>query len=97
MSEHYECHITLQNVVGAKEAIEKMGWKFSKIDGDPVLGVGVKSYATKHFPKSIGAGMAVSYVRDAATKLLDDGLIVLREKVEVVIYDREFLPLGARL
>ncbi len=98
MKPYYECHITFFAFGPQPELpafLEKnTGWKYSQIDGDPVLGPGVKCYLTKHYPAAtdtshqaaesdriIGLmGKAADYVREC-------GMDVLRQKIELVIYD----------
>lgn len=48
---YYELHITLLGAVSVvREMVEEIGWKFSSIEDDPVLGKGVRCYATTHLP-----------------------------------------------
>lgn len=53
MTDKYEAHITFtydsQSILidNIKE-LEDADWKFSKIDGDPLLGEGLKCYLTNH-------------------------------------------------
>lgn len=90
----YEAHITLavdrttevsRELARTAAAIaEGLGWKSSHIDGDPVLGVGVKSYLTKH--AADGQSLLIVMQHTAAI-LRAAGLDVLRQKVEHVVYD----------
>lgn len=87
---YYEAHITLGPTAAyghIKNAVEKINWKFSKIDGDPVMGAGVKCYATRHFNAKWPAADVVSWLHEAADKLDKMNIEVMRRKVELVIYD----------
>lgn len=86
---YYECHITLNgDPTKIKAAVEEIHWKFSKIDGDPVMGSGVKCYATRHFNAKWGKEQVVFLLHDAANMLLEyPGIEVTRRKVELVIFD----------
>lgn len=85
---YYEAHITLNgDPEFSKESVESINWKFSKIDGDPVMGDGVKCYATRHFNAKWPTEDVVAWLFAAATKLNRLGIEVTRRKVELVIYD----------
>ena len=94
MTTYIELHVTMTgDPVAIKPVVENIGWKFSRIDGDPVLGLGVKCYATKqakykedHFEE------ASRTVLMAGEALRNAGLTVVREKVEVVVFDRIHKP-----
>lgn len=72
-----------------KEAVEELRWKFSKIDGDPNLGEGVKCYATKQFNIRRTKDGVIKAVDMVAAQLHNNLYVskVLRSKVELVIYD----------
>lgn len=88
---YYELHVTLiGHAADVKPMVVAIGWKFSSIDGDPVLGPGVKCYATLHLNcNKVTAEMAQSVVQNAANKLSGLGATVLREKLELVLYDQK--------
>lgn len=90
---YFECHVTFTTPTGLDPGIR--GWKFSRIDGDPVLGQGVKSYLTRQFKDSRPLEEVVNEVEFAAAQLRDSGpeFVVLRTKVEHVCYDSKQLPL----
>lgn len=84
MKPYYECHVTFQ---GPDPGIQ--GWTFSRIDGDPDLGSGRKSYLTRHFRDSMLLSDVVNEVEFVAKLLADSGpeFKILRTKVEHVCYD----------
>lgn len=87
---YYECHITLLCPRKAEEEetrtiTENSGWSFSRIDGDIVEGAGVKCYATIHLKSSVPITDVISAVQVQAKKYLQK--LVIREKVELVVYD----------
>lgn len=88
MKEYYEAHITM---LGDKDKIrpivEKVGWKFSCIDGDPVLGEGIKCYATTFFNTRIGKDNALANLDIAANLIEEHNIEITRRKIELVIYD----------
>ncbi len=88
MKNYYECHITM---LGDPKEIEPLvkntGWKFSAINGDPVLGNGVKCYATMLFSSLKTEEMVLGNLLLTAEALEGLGVKVLRRKVERVIYD----------
>lgn len=89
MKQYYECHITL---LGNKKIIEEnvkvTKWRFSSIDGDPVLGDGVKCYATMFFKSSLTEKFVLNKLHKTADFLQHIiGLNVIRRKIEKVIYD----------
>lgn len=91
-NQYYECHVTMIGVAAEIEhSVSKIGWKFSKIDGDPILGEGIKCYATKHYPVKIEANDVVTFVREASSAMKNCGHTVLRDKVELVIYDSKLV------
>jgi len=86
---YYECHITmLGDPKLIQWAVENMKWKFSKIDGDPVEGAGVKCYATKHYnAKHMPHDVTAMLLHGATVLAIYPGIEVTRRKVELVIYD----------
>jgi hypothetical protein len=88
MISYFECHVTM---TGDPETIrphvESRTWKFSCINGDPVLGAGVKCYATKLFNRRDGAEFVVNELKHTADYLTERGCTVIRRKVEQVIFD----------
>lgn len=88
MKDYYECHITMigeRHII--KPLVEARGWKFSCIDGDPVLGAGLKCYATMLYSKAKGEQWVKGQLLSVAKTLQACGAKVLRRKVELVIYD----------
>lgn len=92
MSASYECHITIspnldlvQEVLKIKKQVEStIQWKFSVIDGDPDLGLGMRCYATKWF-KTLEE--AEDEIHIAAMDLVINGLTLERKKIEMVVHD----------
>lgn len=90
MKEYYECHITMiGDPAKIETAVEAVGWTFSRIDGDPTLGAGVKCYATKHFNLREGPVGRIAWMVDTLANGLETTceVEVLRTKVELVVYD----------
>lgn len=88
MKNYYECHITmLGDPETIKPLVERVGWKFSCINGDPVLGDGVKCYATMLYSKLHGDNWVQMQLLSTAAMLAKSGALILRRKVELVIYD----------
>lgn len=87
----YECHITIDYIHKDRKdlqvLVESHEWKFSAIDGDPVLGNGVKCYATKHFAFKTSIVDVILDMKCIAQYIKGLGYNVCREKVEVIIYD----------
>lgn len=95
MKPYYELHITMEEpkerapeVVCALESYTGWPWKFSMITDDPILGPGMKMYATTHVSEDKGEawislclGTCVNYLRDTCN------LNVIRQKIEHVTYD----------
>ncbi len=89
MKNYFECHITM---LGDPKEIEPLvkntGWKFSAINGDPVLGDGIKCYATMLFSSLLkDDSYCLNQLISTAVALEGLGVKVLRRKVERVIYD----------
>lgn len=87
--QYYECHVTFMGDEGSIEPPSHLprGWKFSRIDGDPTLGDGVKCYLTRHLPTRLVLAQVVGQLNQAARALTARGYRVLRLKVELVVHD----------
>jgi hypothetical protein len=90
--EYYECHITMDVEPDMKERIrgwteKTFRWKFSCIDGDPDLGAGIKCYATTQFNKKMSESLVRANMESVAVGLHAAGAHILRQKIEVVIFD----------
>lgn len=86
--QYYECHVTcLGTPEEVKPHVEFIGWTFSAIDGDPDFGPGIKCYATHHYNFRHTTDDVMDWVSMAAQTLRKFGIKVIREKVELVIYD----------
>ena len=90
MKSYYEVHITMKGDPAKIEPlVNKIGWKFSAIDGDPILGEGIKCYATMFFsPRRYEQDEVVEIIELVAQNLRSKGINVIREKIELVIWDR---------
>jgi hypothetical protein len=86
VKEYYECHVTFMSKTGAP-VTDVEGWTFSRIDGDPVLGKGVKCYLTRQFAARLDRAVVVEMVEHAGDCIHARGHEVLRTKVELVVYD----------
>lgn len=91
--QYYECHVTMmcEKIEVIEEHVSLLGWKFSCIDGDPILGEGLKCYATKHYPAAMSATDVIRNVQSIALQLSSKGHNVIRDKVELVIYDSKLV------
>lgn len=79
-----EAHISyLGNLTDIPE-----GWKTSRIDGDPLLGPGVKNYLTKHYTDIMVAIADLSLTLAALQTI--KGINILRHKIELVIIDHKY-------
>lgn len=89
MTPYYELHVTFVSEPDGTEPPSSIprGWKFSRIDGDPVLGDGIKSYLTRQLAHKLGLAHAKDLLDQAADKLKVLGYQILRKKVELVVYD----------
>lgn len=82
----YECHITttVADEPEAAAVASALGWKTSEIKRDPLLGDASHFYLTAHdtsFPR-----LYVKMKRTAA-ELKQLNCTVLREKIELIVYD----------
>lgn len=88
MNSYYEAHITmLGDPVKIQEECKNFYWFFSKIDGDPALGDGIKCYLTRQFSHRLTKEEVLHHLLEAAENLEKRGIKVVRKKVELVIYD----------
>ncbi len=93
MKKYYECHITIQHSYDCKELlriqdeIEDMNWKYSVIDGDPTLGDDCFCYATAHMPMRFGLEKVIEAMKKVTSSLQNKKMRVIRQKVELVVYD----------
>lgn len=88
--QYYECHVTIEELLqnkDLKQLVESLGWKYSVIAGDIVLGPGPKHYATKHFNKKIPQQLILDELHGTADDLIKKGFKVVRRKCELVIFD----------
>lgn len=88
---YFECHVTMIGDPGLiRPIVEEVKWTFSAIDGDVDLGAGVKCYATRQFNERSGLPQAIGAVSQISEALQKCGVTVLREKVELIVYDRRY-------
>lgn len=90
MSNLYELHITVDKKDAAKatEVARQLHWKTSQIDGDPVLGAKPFFYLTTYVRAStLSVSPARQRLRQGVHGLRNAGVYVLREKIELIIYD----------
>ena len=81
----FEAHITCPRE--ASDRVEHFaipGWSFSVIDGDPIMGKRAYCYLTCY---DTDAQRTKDRVRSMASAIRANGIEVLREKVEQIIYD----------
>jgi len=86
---YYECHVTFmsQPTLLSEIARELKKWKTSAIDGDPLLGDGVKCYLTRHYSGDESREILHADMDHAAQRLKSRSLEVLRHKIELVVWD----------
>lgn len=89
MTPYYECHITFEADKRRPlvDIVKSIGWKFSCIDGDPSMGMGIRCYATHHFNGGHGIKDVVITMEKTAEHLAANRCKVIRQKVELVVYD----------
>lgn len=87
----YECHITVDRNDGpaAEDVAKRLHWKYSQIDGDPVLGKKVFAYLTTHDTDVLRMHQRMVM---ASGDLKAIGVEVVREKIELIVYDTKTKP-----
>lgn len=84
---NYECHLTLpleHKAIGERVALSENAWKTSEIERDPVLGKGSHFYLTTH---DSDLEYLFARMRAMAHLLKNEGAQVIREKIELIVYD----------
>lgn len=82
----YEAHITYdrKHADYVIKLSERTGWKFSQIDGDPVLGHEVRCYLTHYDVDAYGL---LHEMNDVVYMSTSDDIPHLRRKIERIIFD----------
>ena len=90
---YYECHITLAlTPKDMKQAVESFnGWTYSAINGDPDLGESLFCYATRRASAGHDLMKVIEVMGRVANGLELCGGVVLRQKVELVMFDTKAL------
>lgn len=81
----FECHLTFS--IGFAASVQSYahdGWKFSKIDGDPVLGDKVFCYLTAYDDNIVDM---LNRMNAKAAFLQQVGVPVIRKKIELILVD----------
>jgi hypothetical protein len=83
----YEAHITFSkdHADFVRRCAAELEWKFSQIDGDPVLGDKVFCYLSAHDDSQM---RLMQRMGDVVEKLKPFGIIPLRTKIEEILYDK---------
>ena len=88
---NFEVHVTVPKPAASsiqtelESLAESLSWKTSTIEGDPQLGKGPRFYFTKHFREYTDALVMMNML---AQRLQQCGIIVLRKKIELVMFDK---------
>jgi hypothetical protein len=91
----FEIHLTFEG--SHAERVEQLQfksdnvwrfWKFSKIDGDPVLGQGVRAYLSAYSFTKEGA---LTTIAAAKANLEQEEIKLCREKIEQIVHDIEYV------
>jgi len=91
MKQYYECHITFTgDALEGEAAVKYVRWKWSHIAGDPIMGAGVRQYATMHYNVRKDKDWIWQRMQDIRTFLDTAGLPVSRCKIEVVLMDERY-------
>ena len=90
---YYECHITLDlTPMDMRRAVESFnGWTYSAISGDPDFGQSLFCYATRRVSAGHDLMKVIDNMAQVAAALKLCGGVVLRQKVELVMYDTKAL------
>tara|TARA_R110000782_G_scaffold148701_2_gene241431 strand:+ start:136 stop:456 length:321 start_codon:yes stop_codon:yes gene_type:complete len=86
---YYEVHITF---IGPLNETPPRPWKYSQIDGDPVLGEGIKAYLTRQYKGGTEKMLMINDIEITSVWLKRIGHTILREKIEDVIFDTKIIP-----
>jgi len=88
---NYECHITiaLADAALGHSTAERLHWTTSEIERDPVLGKASYFYLTSHSSDFL---LMHDRMRAAIESLRADGCHVIREKIELIVYDVRHKP-----
>ena len=82
---NFECHLTYNVADSALiETFATEGWKFSAIDGDPILGAKPHCYLTCHHTDWV---QMWSKMFNKVQHIREHGKEPLREKIELIVYD----------
>jgi len=84
---NYECHITVPLAQGpvAEDHGKRHHWKYSAIDGDPVLGKETFAYLTTHDSDLLRMQERMTMM---SADLRAIGVEVIREKIELIVFDK---------
>lgn len=95
MTTKYEVHITMDEAKDrecfVKSIVDSLGYTFSKIDNDLMIGPGTKMYATANYPlTSEGYELPAKQMHEAMKILKEYGCKVIRAKIELILFDKRY-------